>query len=144
MAGRHGLMQFLIPKADDRAAVEGRPLQIEFAARVELSAEFSEGFTRTASGRVLIDVIRRHPHAQLASLGTSRAEWNHKVEQIVFGLVKGAEVRAMPYSSESRCVRRFHWGGFGHGKQETSTVDASLTIARRGLLYRFSTGYAPS
>jgi len=26
-------------------------------------------------------------------------------------------------------------------KQEDSTVDASLTITRRGLLYRFSTGY---
>jgi hypothetical protein len=67
-------------------------LQIKFATRIELSAAFSEGFTRTASGRVLIDVVRHHPHAQLASLGTSRAEWDHKVEQIVVGLVKGAEV----------------------------------------------------
>ena len=92
MAGRDGLMQFLIPKADDRPAFEGRPLQIKFAARVELSAGFSEGFTGTGSGGVLIDVVRHHPHAQLASLGTSRAEWDHKVEQIVFGLVKGAEV----------------------------------------------------
>jgi hypothetical protein len=92
MTGRDGLMQFLIPKADDWPAFEGRPLQIKFAARVELSAKFSEGFTRAASGRVLIDVVRHHPHAQLASLGTSRAEWDHKVEQIVFSLVKGAEV----------------------------------------------------
>jgi hypothetical protein len=80
MAGRNGLMQFLIPKADDRPAFEGCPFQIKFPARVELSAAFSEGFTRSASGGVLIDVVRHHPHTQLASLGTSRAEWDHKVE----------------------------------------------------------------
>jgi hypothetical protein len=55
MAGRDGLMQFLIPKADDRPAFEGRPLQIKFAARVELSAEFSEGFTRTGSARGILN-----------------------------------------------------------------------------------------
>ena len=44
----------------------------------------------------------------------------------------------MPYSSESRRIRRSQWGGFGH---ESSTVDDNLTIIRRGSLYRFSTGY---
>jgi hypothetical protein len=39
----------------------------------------------------------------------------------------------MPYSSESRRIRRSQWGGFGH---ESSTVDDNLTIIRRGLLYR--------
>src|ERR1700732_640008 len=113
MTGRDGLMQFLIPKADDWPGFEGRSLQIKFAARVELGAGFSECFTVTASGCVLIDVVRHHPHAQLASLGASRAEWDHKVEQIVFSLVKGAEMCALTYSSESRCIRRVHWGGFG-------------------------------
>jgi hypothetical protein len=29
----------------------------------------------------------------------------------------------MPYSSESRCIGRLQWGGFGHGKAKNSTVD---------------------
>src|SRR3984893_2737826 len=31
----------------------------------------------------------------------------------------------MPYSSESRCIRRFQWGGFGHGASDVGAVGAS-------------------
>jgi hypothetical protein len=37
----------------------------------------------------------------------------------------------MPYSSESRCIRRFQWGGFGHGKR----IAPWTTVGHRSPLY---------
>lgn len=68
-------------------------------------------FNPNARDRVGIHALGHHPQAKVPPPRAGCKELADKVEEVLFGLVKGANVRSMADSRKDRVIRRF--GGSG-------------------------------